>query len=445
MPAWLTRLRQRLTRPALIWAAVTAVFALLVLISLSHLAAVPAQETMRANSEQQRVIIDPVTGIVSGISEVDPKASPFEVADEEVAEEPVAPAEEEVPAEPENVGTPATPEEIPVAEPVQTPAQSSDADGKNYASLTLTRAEPATPLVPRSSESLVSAPAPEVSEKVGEEMLPVRGEHDISASMLYAKAFQRSDAEQRLVAIVVTDMGFNGELLTQAIALPSVISVGISPYADTPVDQIGALRNKGHEVWAMLPTMGARYPQDDPGPLGIINALTIKGAMTRLHTLMANTLGSVGFILPPDETLSTIQKDVWKAVFDEIDARGLYVLSTHATRDAKALTADKKQQEHIRRADLLLDSTPGAAFIRSKLAGIRDLAAKQPTLIVLISARQQSLTLLKEWLDTNPLEGVAALAPLSAVYVGYKEPPKAPEETSSGGHGEAAPANSGGH
>lgn len=425
MPAWLTRLRQRLTRPVIIWAAVVAVFAVLVLVSLSHLAGVPAQETMRANSEEQRVIIDPATGLVSGLGKIDTEAAPFEVADEE---EHTTPAPDATPTADEPEETPVAPTE---EKPVDTPATvSSGEDG--FVPLTLSRAEPATPLVPRSAESLVSAPAPEISEKVGDELLPTRGEKDASASVLYAKAFQRHDAEQHLVAIVVTDLGFNGEILAQAIALPSVVTTAISPYADASADQIGALRNKGHEVWATLPVMSKRYPQDDPGPLGLINALTIKGAMTRLHTLMANSLGSVGFIMPPEETFSA-QKDLWKAVLDEIDGRGLYLLSTHATREPKALTNDKKQQANIRRADLLLDSTPGAAFIRSKLAGIRDMAAKQPSLIVLVSARPQSLALLQEWLATNPLEGVATLAPLSAIYTPYKEPEKAPEPKS-GGH-----------
>ncbi len=438
MPAWLIRLRQRLSRPVIIWAAVTALFSVLVLISLSHLAGVPAQETMRANSEQQRVIIDPATGVVSGMSEVDSKATPFEVAEEEEA---AAPTDEEKPVTTEEPETPVV-EDSPVDEPAEEPVASSSAGGEGFMPLALTRADPPTPLVPRSGESLVTAPAPEISEKVENELLPMRGEKDASAATLYAKAFIRKDAEQRLVSIVVTDIGFNGEVLTQAIALPSYVTAGISPYADVPADQIGALRNKGHEVWAMLPAMGARYPQDDPGPLGLINALTIKGALTRLHTLMANTLGSVGFILPPDETFSA-QKDLWRAVFEDIHGRGLYVLSTHATREAKALTPDKKQQESIRRADLLLDSTPGAAFVRSKLASIRDLAAKQPTLVVLVSARPQSLTLLKEWLDSNPLEGVATFAPLSAIYVPYKEPVQAPEAT--GGHGEAPKPSEGGH
>lgn len=428
MPVWRNRLSQRFPKPVLIWAGLTVLLSLGVLSSISDLAGVPAHETMRANSEQQRVIIDPKTGDVSGLRDTKTSVAPFDVAAElEATEEP----EEEAPA-PEapavNDAAPAVAEDTTDQEP---------AANSSFEPLDLSRAEPPTPLVPRSNESLVSAPAPEISEKLGDEWVPRRGEANASPSSLYAKAFTRLP-EQHLVAIVVTDMGFNGSLLTQAIALPTAVTVGISPYADAASDQIGALRNKGHEVWGMLPAMGKRYPQDDPGPLGLINALTIKGAMARLHTIMATTIGSVGLILPPDETISSA-RDVWKPVMDEIDARGLYVLSTHATRAPKDLTDDSKQQERIRRADIIVDDAATESVIHSKFAGIVEAATKQPELIVIVRAQPQILRLLDEWLKADPFAGKATLAPLSAIYTPYQEPAKAPEgegteKAAEGGH-----------
>lgn len=426
MPRWRNRLSPRFTRPVLIWAAITLLLALGVLSSISDLAGVPAQETVRANRQQQRVIIDPKTGDVSGLSDTMEDAAPFDVAAEE------SPAPEEAAAE--------EPEEVPSSEPPAAPTPentapaTSTSDG-TFAPLTLSRAEPATPLVPRSGESLVGAPAPEITEKVGNALLPKRGEKNASPATLYAKAFSRMP-EQHLVAIVVTDVGFNGGLLQQTIALPGAVTVGVSPYAEATADQIGALRNAGHEVWAMLPVMGKRYPQDDPGPLGLINALTIKGAMERLHTMMASTIGSVGFILPADETISTA-REIWGPVMDEIDARGLNLLSTHATRAPKDLTTDAKQQKNIRRGDMILDTTSTDVALRSQLAGIVEAATKQPELIVLVSARPQALRVLGEWLEAEPLSGKATLAPLSALYMPYAEPAKAPEadaKADSGGH-----------
>lgn len=440
MPALLSRLRQRFTRPVLIWAALAGLMAFGVLGSLYDLAGVPAQETMRANSQQQRAIIDPKTGAVSGLQATEQEASPFEVAEGNPAEMP--PDETDGGDDVEEIPAPQPPVEEAAVEEETTPVAET---GDTFARLQRDRATGGLPIVPRAQESLVGAPAPEITEKIGNELVPMSDTKGSSASSLYRRAFTRTE-DQHLVSIIVTDVGFNPEVLRQALNLPSVVTVGISPYADQPARQIEALRNKGHEVWGMLPMMGTRYPQDDPGPLGLINALTIKSAMTRLHTIMANTIGSVGFVLSPDESFSK-QTDLWNPIRDEIDTRGLYLLSTHQTRDIGDLTPDEKQREHIRRADMILDSTPSAAFVRSKLASVRDLAKKQTELVILITARPQSLILLDEWLKTDPLKDVATLAPLSAIYVPYTAPVEAPKEEGGhggGGHGEEK-AESGGH
>lgn len=432
MPPKLQRLTSRFTRKVVIWASVTMVMGLGVLLSLSHLAATPAHETMRANSDQQRVIIDPVTGIVSGISHSE-NASPFEVAEE--SEE--APASgEEGPEIAPSEEVPSTEEEALAAEEDVAPV-AEEAPVTSLEALTTSRNDGGVPRVPRNSSSLVMAPAPEISEKIGDELVPKRGtaakgKEATRASKLYARSFTRKEG-QKLVAIVVTDVGFSNETLKQVLSLPGEVSVGFSPYATDAKPQIDALRAKGHEVWAMLPMMGARYPQDDPGPLGMINALTVKGALTRLHSLMASTMGAVGFILPPDETFSE-NVDLWNAVRDEIDARGLYILSTHPTRDAKALNATRDQEKIIRRSDIMLDSTPGAAFIKSKLAGIKEASVNEPELVVLVSARPQALRLLAEWMNSEPLGENAFFVPLSGIYAEVAKPIEPPKPEGGGGH-----------
>lgn len=237
---------------------------------------------------------------------------------------------------------------------------------------------------------------------------------------------------------MITDVGFSAETLKRIIDLPPQISIAISPYAIDAAKQIAALRNSGHEVWAMLPAMGARYPQDDPGPLGLIANLELPDLRARLHRVLAATIGSVGVVLPADETLSA-HADVWTPLSEELQARGLYILSTHPTHSAEGLSDNPAVQAAIRRADMVADSTPSPAFIRSKLASIRQMAGQQEKLIVLISARPQSLGILEEWLQGKPLGNAVALAPLSAIYApdAPPAPPAAPpaEEGSHGGGG----------
>jgi len=422
MRGMLQRARVRFPRNLAIWIGITVLLAIAVLSAIADLARVPITETRRANQAQQRVIIDPVTGIVSGLNTAN-KAQPFDV--ESTSQEPPAAAPESTP--------PA--DEAPASEPMvdeRTPGTAVPvAAASSYEPLQRHPTANTAPKVAHSAQSLVGAPAPEITETADGVAIPMRGKNDARPAMLYARPFNRKE-DQALLSILVTDVGFSDESLQLLLDLPPQISVAISPYANDSAAQISSLRNAGHEVWGMLPSVSARYPQTDPGPLGLIPSITPHEATKRLYRILAATIGSVGMVLAPDETLSA-QKKLWPDTLSEIDGRGLYLLSTHPSRSLDQLSHDKAVQNHMHRADVTLDSTPGIAFIRSKLAGLKDAAQSQKQLVVLLSARPQALRTLAQWLKENPLGEDVTLAPLSAIYVPFAPPVAAKAEA---GHGE---------
>lgn len=433
MKGKLGRWAGRFPRGFFIWAGLIFLLAIGILSSLVDLGSVSKTETLRANHEQQRVIIDAVTGVVAGLKTEEAPVTEFEVADEKPADTSPMPPSEEMPAENENPPTAET-GEPPATDmpPAEEAAGTEVVDTQGLTALQRTAEDVGIPQVPRSRDSLIAAPAPEISEKMGDLQVPTRGEKDARPSALYAKPFVRKD-QQPLLAIVVTDAGFSDESIRMLLDMKPEITVGVSPYISEPSQKITALRNKGHEVWSMLPAMSSRYPQDDPGPLGLIQGQEKNLMITRLAQGLGATVGSVGVILPVDEALS--QTPIWGHVLAELDARGLYILSTHPSRGIENLASTPKQRDIIRRADLVLDSTPSTAFIVSKLAGLKEQAMAKQKMVVLISARPKALVLLGEWLEKNPLGSDVALAPLSAIYA-PDEPPPPPEdpEEKKGGH-----------
>ena len=285
---------------------------------------------------------------------------------------------------------------------------------------------------PHTKDSLVSAPAPEITETVGGLRIPKRGAKDATPATLYAHRFTRKP-DQVLITFVVMNAGFDPQSIGLILGLPSEISVAYSPYSKPETNYSEHLRASGHEVWTMLPVMNDRYPSDDPGPMGIIGRMPPEEIIRRTQQSMAAVLGSVGFILPPDEAISS-HKGTLGPVLDEISARGMLLLSTHPTRSINQLTTTKGMEEIIRRADLVIDANPDDAQIRSKLAGVLGAAKEKGEYIVLLSSRPQSLQILTEWLKATTLSEPFALAPLSAIYLPKDAPEvKAPEEK--GGHG----------
>lgn len=414
-----------------LWATLCGLLAVGIATTLLDLRAAPLAEQARANAASQRAIIDPATGTVSlGVA----PAGASETFD--VAEPSVPAAEPPVPSASEATPTPTEPTAPADANAGgEAIAASETGGGALPAGLDAlrTEAEPVTnPIITRTRESLVIAPAREITETVDGLTLPKRLQSGASPSRLYAHPFNRT-AEQHLVTFLITDVGLDAHSLPLILGLPREVSVALSPYTRTPKATIETLRNGGFEVWTMLPSMGERYPQDDPGPLGLISSLPKEELLRRLRQIMNDIIGSVGFVLPPDESMSDNSK-AFTSVLTEITQRGLLVASTHPTHSLEQLSRDKTLQENIRRADIRLDPEPNTQAIEAKLASIPALAQEKETLVVTLSARPHTLRLLSAWLEKNTFAAPAMLAPMSAHYQ-PKEPPPAPE----------APAEGGGH
>lgn len=391
----------------ILWASLSALLTLGLVTSLLDAVKLPKWELDQANSNGQRVIIDAVTGVVSSLA--GKTSSEFDVA---TSEEQAAP-EEQVPAAP-------------------VPAEAAPAEVQMPADMQALRTEPAQTTLPelKAQGSLVPPEAPEITEKLDGLRLPKRGDKGAAPSSLYARPFTLKEGE-KAISLVLTEVGFSPALLTQISELPPEVTVVFSPYALDPAPQIALMHKAGFETWGMLPAQGARYPQDDPGPLGLV-----AGAddAKRLKQVMAATNGAVGLVLPADETL--VGTADFDAALKEIDARGLYLLSTHPTRTLEEISKVPEQAHILHRADLVLDSE-SESFLKAKLEGLPKLAAEQDKLVVVMVARPQSVALLKEWLAAKKLGDGVVLAPLSAMYTppAPEAPPEeAKAEKKGGGH-----------
>ena len=420
-------LRSRLPRGTAIWAALSVLFTLGLLTSIVDLTAAPQAELREANLTGQRVIIDAVSGQVSGEAPTGmAEETPFDVSNDETDEHPP----EEAP-----------PEEGAKTEPAATkPAEDAAPVSIDGQALRTTAPSAALPNPPQARDAIVLPPAPEITEGTTKQPLPRKGENGAAASNLYAKRFARQP-DTAYVALVLTDVGFNAATLSQILQLPREVTVSFSPYALDPKPQIALMHNAGYETWGMLPVQTPRYPQDDPGPLGFVSGAKASEQTARLKSVLSATLGAVGLVLPPTENVT--MKPDFLPILQEVEKRGLFLLSTHPERSIDSITTNKDIKAATRRADVILDSTASAAIIQSKLAGLRQQALQQRKLIVVATARPQLLAMLAEWFKTNPL-GEVQLAPLSAIYAPDTPPPPPAEPEAKGGHGGGEKKKSGG-
>lgn len=468
-----------------LWPGLTGFFALLVLLSLAQLGGVGESERVRAFEESQRLIINPGTGAISiakKSSAAQPEPEKAEMKEAPAAESPAEPAskEESPKEETPKEETPEKPSEPPAEKPaepkpeaapaaVTTPAAESPASPEPSASTPAATpapaaqspepaaapAQPATDAAPslrtqplsgvlvaptRTKDSLVSAPAPEVSEKIDGMMLPkVVEKGGTTPSKLYARPFHRT-SDQALLSFVVLDGGLDPQSVGLILSLPQEVTVAYSPYAKGE-GYSEYLRAAGHEVWAMLPTMDEGYPANDPGPMGLVNRMPPEEILRRTHLVMSAVPGAVGLVLPANETISQY-KDSLKPVLTDMRKRGLLMMQGNAARSLDQLSTDADLKPLLSRANLVLDAEADQAQIKSKLAGLIDAVEENREYVVVLSARPLTLQVLNEWLHETKLEEPITLAPLSAIY----QPVAAPEETAAedkgGEHKKPKPAPS---
>jgi polysaccharide deacetylase 2 family uncharacterized protein YibQ len=425
-----------------LWMPITALLALGLLTTLIDISALPASQATLATANEQRIVIDANTGEVMRAAKADGTAEttfdvdakttsepePASTAEEPPATTPEATADAEVPTPTEapDVATPAESAAEPVAE---SEAVADAASAAPMAEVEASEPEPVIegaaslrtePMLAKlnaptpTKHSLVPAPAPEVSETVDGKTLPKRGDKDVIPSKLYAHPFTRKP-DQALLSFVVMNAGIDPQAIGLLMALPPEVSVAYSPYARPASSYSEHVRATGHEVWTMLPTMNAAYPASDPGPMGIIARMPSEEIIRRTREVLAAIAGSVGLVLPPDETVAN-QPNTLAAVLAEINARGLLMLSTNPSRNIDQISNNAGMKQIIRRADLIIDEDATEAEILSKLAGVVAAAKEKGEYVVMLSARPQKLKLLTEWLQKNPLAEPVVLAPLSAIY-----------------------------
>lgn len=139
------------------------------------------------------------------------------------------------------------------------------------------------------------------------------------------------------IAIVIVNLGLNQGVTSAAIAdLPSEMTLSFSPYAPDLAAWIGAAHAYGHEVMLDLPLKPRNYPQDDPGPLGLLTALNTAENLRRLDQLLESADGITGVATQFGDRFLT-DGEALRPVLDELGRRGLGIIATTGSADAIAM------------------------------------------------------------------------------------------------------------
>jgi polysaccharide deacetylase 2 family uncharacterized protein YibQ len=237
---------------------------------------------------------------------------------------------------------------------------------------------------------------------------------------LYAAPFADGDPRPR-IAIVFVSLGLS-DGATEAIIqqLPGAVTLAFSPYSRKLPDWISRARAKGHEVLVELPMEPLNYPDDDPGPLALLDDRPIEDNVTRLDGILDRAEGAVGVAAQMGSRF-TGDEALIGPILEALGQRGfLYV--DNGTSPASVVPAlSQRIAVPIIVNDHYLDTEASRIAIDGRLQQIERIARSEGAAVAFAMPYPITIERLLAWIPTLEAKGFV-LVPATAV-VGHQDLP----------------------
>jgi polysaccharide deacetylase 2 family uncharacterized protein YibQ len=237
---------------------------------------------------------------------------------------------------------------------------------------------------------------------------------------LYAAPFTDGEPRPR-IAIVFVSLGLS-DGATEAIIqqMPGPVTLAFSPYSRKLPDWIAHARAKGHEVLVELPMEPLNYPDDDPGPLALLDDRPIEDNVTRLDGILDRAEGAVGVSALMGSRF-TGDEALIGPILEALGERGfLYV--DNGTSPASVIPAlSERIAVPIVVNDHYLDTEASRIAIDGRLQQIERIARSEGSAVAFAMPYPITIERLLAWIPTLEAKGFV-LVPVTAV-VGHQETP----------------------
>lgn len=368
-----------------------------------------------------------------GEAGVEPETGSDESADEPVAAEPDSGATEPATGSADEAAdtgdadtnaatTDAAAEPVADADPAETEAAEAEPD---TAAAAESVAEPATTEIASDAES----PEPTIDDASAETAdpdavqtaaLPILPADPNLPWQLYAAPFADGEPRPR-IAIVFVSLGLS-DGATEAIIqqLPGPVTLAFSPYSRKLPDWIARARAKGHEVLVELPMEPLNYPDDDPGPLALLDDRPIEDNVTRLDGILDRAEGAVGVAALMGSRF-TGDEALIGPILEALGERGFLYLDNGTAPMSVVPGLSERIAVPIVINDHYLDTEASRIAIDGRLQQIERIARSEGAAVAFAMPYPITIERLLAWIPTLEAKGFV-LAPVTAV-VGHQELP----------------------
>ena len=237
---------------------------------------------------------------------------------------------------------------------------------------------------------------------------------------LYAAPFADGEPRPR-IAIVFISLGLS-DGATEAIIqqLPGAVTLAFSPYSRKLSDWISRARAKGHEVLVELPMEPLNYPDDDPGPLALLDDRPIEDNVTRLDGILDRAEGAVGVAALMGSRF-TGDEALIGPILEALGERGFLYVDNSTAPMSVVPALSQRIAVPIVVNDHYLDTEASRIAIDGRLQQIERIARSEGAAVAFAMPYPITIERLLAWIPTLEAKGFV-LVPVTAV-VGHQDLP----------------------
>lgn len=271
------------------------------------------------------------------------------------------------------------------------------------------------PAIRRQEIGLVHLPDPDLTERVGNAILPRRSADNLRPMDVYSRppATEGNFGVARVV-LIVGGLGISQTGTQQAIKqLPGSVTLAFAPYGNSLGRWMQNARKAGHEILLQLPMEPFDYPSNNPGRHTLRTDLDAIANTENLNWLLARTtnyVGVIGFLGGKFVTNET----ALKPVLDQLAQRGLLFVDDGSVKNSMTENAAQSSLLPYARADMHIDTIRDRAKIQKKLEELAEMAQRTGLAIGYANAFPESIDMISAFARKSE-ENEIEITPVSAI------------------------------
>jgi polysaccharide deacetylase 2 family uncharacterized protein YibQ len=215
------------------------------------------------------------------------------------------------------------------------------------------------------------------------------------------------------IALLITGIINNNDILQKVESLPGEINLGYSPYCPDISEHLSKIAAKGHEIYVQIPFEPENYPIDDPGYFGILRNQHNKGNLSRLNSIITKFPSIKGVYSDPKEKFTSYSEEL-KPILDEIKKDNLVFLYGNGVGNKIFDNLAKERSITVLYKDSLIDQEVNEASIKARLSELETIANEKGFVLAYARPYPLTLSIISDWINSLDKKGIS-LAPVSQI------------------------------